>query len=130
MVSCMLVRLGKILTVIALVTAVGLHWALLQTVAWTGMLANNLCSESLSQAVANTFDGQHLCPLCRAIAAAKKSEKKSQAIASALKFEFPPVTEALSLPLPPPLMGVVALDPVLKVCPQKPPVPPPRRLFI
>ena len=83
------VRLGKILIVLALVAALGAHWALLQTVAWTTMLANNLQSHSLSQAVTDTFDGNHPCPLCRAIAAAKKSEKKSEAVSSTVKTGIP-----------------------------------------
>ena len=124
----MLARPGKILMVIALVTTVGLHWTLLQTIAWTGMLADHLCNESLSQAVSNTFDGQHLCPLCRAIAAAKKSEKKNEAAAFTIKFEFPPANETVSLPAPPSLPRIASINTVLKLCPQKPPVPPPRSL--
>ena len=54
--------------VAALVLTTGAHWAALQTVAWTTMLANNLCTQSVSEAVSHTFDGEHLCPLCRAIA--------------------------------------------------------------
>jgi hypothetical protein len=123
-------RLGKILVVIALTTMVGLHWTLLQTVAWTGMLANNLCTESLSQAVANTFDGDHPCPLCRAIAAAKKSEKKSEALASSLKFEFPPAQSGLALTAPPRPQPAPALDFFPQSCRQKPPTPPPRSFFV
>ena len=126
----MLARAGKILTVIALVTTVGLHWTLLQTIAWTGMLADHLCNESISQAVSNTFDGQHLCPLCRAIAAAKKSEKKNEAATFTIKFEFPPANEAVSLPIPPSLPRIASVNLVLELCPQKPPVPPPRSFFV
>ena len=38
----MFARLAKILVVVMLVVSTGLHWAALQTVAWTTMLANNL----------------------------------------------------------------------------------------
>ena len=38
--------LGKFFVVVALVSTLGAHWALLQTVAWTTMLANNLRTQS------------------------------------------------------------------------------------
>jgi len=88
-----LARCGKLLVVAALVLTTGLHWAALQTLAWTTMLANNLCEQTFTEAVARTFDGEHPCPLCKAIAAGKKSEKKSEAVAPTLKMEFPPVAE-------------------------------------
>jgi hypothetical protein len=83
--------------VAALVLTTGLHWAVLQTVAWGTMLANNLRCDSFSQAVGKTFDGRHPCCLCKAIAAAKKSERKSEAVSPGLKMEFPPVAERLAL---------------------------------
>jgi hypothetical protein len=123
------VRCGKILVVIALVLATGAHWAALQTVAWTTMLANNLRTQSVSEAVSKTFDGKHLCPLCRAIAAAKKSEQKSEAVSPTLKMEFPPVTEAIVLISPKPIsaFSLTAFSAASNF--QKPPLPPPRGLF-
>lgn len=76
------------------------HWALLQTVAWTTMLANNLQSCSIHDAVVKTFDGNHPCPLCKAIAAAKKSEQKKEFTAQLQKLEFPPAKEKLVLIAP------------------------------
>ena len=96
----MFVRPGKILVVIALVAALGAHWALLQTVAWTTMLANNLQCGSFCDAVAKTFDGKHPCCLCRAIEAGEKSEKKNEFITQSLKFEFP-LAEAIPIPIAP-----------------------------
>ena len=119
-------RGGKFLVVAALVLTTGLHWAALQTVAWTTMLANNLCSESLSQAVSRTFDGVHPCCLCKAIAAAKQSQKKSEAIASALKSEFPPVTGKMTLFPPARFELLSAQNAFADSQSSKPPVPPPR----
>ena len=113
--------------VIALVLATGAHWAALQTIAWTTMLAANLASQqSLTEAVTQTFDGDHPCPLCKAIAAGKKSEKTSEAIAPVLKMEFPPVAERFVL-IAPKLFPVFSpantfADSIFS----KPPVPPPR----
>ena len=123
------VRCGKILVIAALVLTTGLHWAALQTVAWTTMLAANLTTSSLSEAVSDTFDGRHLCPLCKAIAAGKKSEKKSDALTLKLKLEFPPTAENVVLvapkmfaPFAPETISADALA-------SKPPLPPPRRFF-
>lgn len=119
-------RCGKLLVVAALVLTTGAHWAALQTVAWTTMLAGNLRSHSVSEAVAQTFDGEHPCPLCRAIAAGKKSEKKSEAVASALKLEYLPVMQGAFLYPPLHFEMVPAADFFAASLSQKPPVPPPR----
>lgn len=86
----MLLRLSKWLVVLTLTLSVGGHWALLQSVAWTTMIAANLsANDSFSEAVSKTFDGEHPCPLCKAIKAAKKSEEKKEAsIPTLKKFEF------------------------------------------
>lgn len=47
--------------------SLGLHWAVIQGVAWTTMLVGYSQSDGLIQAVAKTFDGQHPCPLCEAV---------------------------------------------------------------
>ncbi|HZI33729.1 MAG TPA: hypothetical protein VFF11_15420, partial [Candidatus Binatia bacterium] len=90
-------RGGKILVVLALVVITGAHWAALQTVAWTTMLAHNLRTQSVAEAMADTFDGRHPCCLCKAIAAAKKSEKKSDATAPLLKQEYTPLAGTIAL---------------------------------
>jgi hypothetical protein len=123
-------RFGKFPVVIALVLATGLHWAALQTVAWTTMLAGNLCDESLTEAVAQTFDGKHLCPLCRAIAAAKKSEKKSEAVSPLQKLEFPPVAEKFVLVSPKPIPAFSPAKFSADSSFPKPPVPPPRAVAV
>src|ERR1700744_1161277 len=96
----MFVRFGKLCVIVTLVATLGAQWALLQTVAWTTMLANNLQSHSLTEAVADTFDGRHLCPLCKALAAAKKAEKKTGAVSRGQKFQCPPAAEPIVLAAP------------------------------
>lgn len=85
-----MLRLSKWLVVLTLTLSLGGHWALLQSVAWTTMIAANLSAhDSLTEAVSKTFDGEHPCPLCKAIKAGKTSEQKSEAVTPALKkFEF------------------------------------------
>ena len=119
-------RFGKFLVIAALVVTTGAHWAALQTVAWTTMLAANISSESFSDAVSKTFDGEHPCPLCKAISAGKKSEKKTEFTAATLKLEFPPLAEKFSLIAPEPVRifspAIISAATFLP----KPSVPPPR----
>ncbi len=44
----------------------GGHAVLLQGVAWAGMLASRTAERGWAKAVASTFSGDELCPLCRA----------------------------------------------------------------
>jgi hypothetical protein len=125
-----LVRLGKVLVVFALVSTIGAHWALLQTVAWTGMLASNLQSGSLHDAMAKTFDGEHPCCLCQAIAAAKKSDQKNQFSVEKQRLEFPPVLGNLVLTAPSRFDFALSDTFSVKSFLQKPLTPPPRRFFV
>lgn len=123
-------RLSKCLVVLALAGSIGLPWMLLQTVAWTTMLANNLRTDSFSEAVTKTFDGQHPCPLCKAISAGKKSEKRSAALSTVLKMEFPPVSERFVFISPPPVSAFSPAGLFAAALSAKPPVPPPRGFFV
>jgi hypothetical protein len=125
-----LVRLGKLFVVFALVATLCAHWALLQTVAWTTMLADNLQSRSLHDAMSMTFDGRHPCPICKAIAAAKKSEHKNQVSFEKVRLEFPPVEGNLASIAPPPLEHFPRKDFFAKSLPQKPLTPPPRQYSV
>ena len=124
-------RCGKILVIAALVFSTGLHWATLQTVAWATMVAANLSSQqSFTEAVSQTFDGQHPCSLCKAIAAGKKSENKSEAPVLKLKLEFPPVAKKFVLISPAPVRIFCAPKISADSFSAKPPVPPPRPLCV
>lgn len=63
-------------TVLVLVLSLGLHWALLQTVAWTGMIVSYSRDASFTEAVSKTFDGEHPCALCKVIQKSRADEKK------------------------------------------------------
>lgn len=73
----MLRRLGHLLLLAAVLAVTGAHWAVLQSVAWTAMLAGNLQTDSFHVAVVKTFDGKHPCALCKQIACSQQAEKKS-----------------------------------------------------
>lgn len=59
-----------------LVLSLGLHWALLQSVAWTGMLIRFSAQGSFMDAVAMTFDGEHPCSLCKVVTQGRAGEKQ------------------------------------------------------
>jgi hypothetical protein len=123
------VRLSKFCVIVALVAMTGTQWAALQSVAWTTMLADNLRTHSLAEAVKQTFDGMHPCCLCKAIAAAKKSEKKKEFTLQTQKLEFPPSPENFVLVAP----GRFELLPLANAFAEslafEPPTSPPRSLF-
>lgn len=127
---CMLVGFGKFLLVVALVTMLSAHWALLQTVAWTTMLAENLHSNSFQVAVTRTFDGKHPCPLCKAIAAAKQSEKKAEFSFQSQKLEFPPLKDNFALIAPTQFQILPLKNSSAKSLVQKPLLQPPRGFFV
>lgn len=93
------------------------------------MLANNLRTQSVSEAVVQTFDGKHLCPLCKAIAAGQKTEKKSEAISPVLKMEFPLAAEKVVLFPPAQVEVLLSTDCFAEFFLQKPALPPPRAPF-
>ena len=115
----------------------GGHRAVLQTVAWSQMLADYARqSGSVATAIEQTFDGEHPCALCQRIAAAKKVEERGpeQAPASAPKVakaekatallpgSWSSQTARLAVECPwfPLVLGRVAART------ERPPVPPPR----
>ncbi|WP_093283888.1 hypothetical protein [Verrucomicrobium sp. GAS474] len=72
--------LGYPLVALALFAMAGGHWAVLQSVAWAGMVAERVEAKmSLRQAVAQTLDGEHPCEMCAKIVITKKQEKDDPA---------------------------------------------------
>ena len=76
--------------ILLLVLSLGLHWTLLQTVAWTGMVIAYSQQSSFQEAVAKTFDGNHPCALCKIVKQGRAEEQKhqSQKINTPLKLDF------------------------------------------
>ena len=70
---------------VALFLIAGGHWAMLQSVAWATMVHDYSRTASLSQAVENTLDGYHPCPLCKKITSARASEEKAPLMVKADK---------------------------------------------
>jgi len=112
--------------VFALLGAIGAHWLLLQSVAWTSMLADNLRTSSLTEAVQRTFDGRHPCALCQQIAAGKKSEKRTEFPLTLQKFEFVNATTRFVFAAPADFYLLPQAYPSAESVSRTPPTPPPR----
>jgi hypothetical protein len=80
-------RVSRFLVLIAAVQILGGHWAVLQTVAWTGMLVDFARRESLPVAVAKTFDGAHPCSLCHTVAEGRQQEQQQGAKVLIVKLD-------------------------------------------
>jgi hypothetical protein len=69
-------RFGRGFLIVAVSLSIGVHWAALQSVAWVSMLVEYSQHASVATAIAQTFDGQHPCTLCKQILASQTAPKK------------------------------------------------------
>jgi len=65
-------RLAQRGVVLLVCLSLGMHWALLQSIAWTGMLISFACEGAMIEAVEKTFDGQ----LCAKVKAGRDANQK------------------------------------------------------
>ena len=122
----------QILMIFIVVCSSSSHLAVLQAVAWTGMLVENVQSgDDLEDAVAKTFDGEHPCGLCHLVEDATKSggEEKEEAplpTVQVLDLKLLPLDRVALLPPAPVRLGM-EFDDLFSV-PRAfvPAVPPPR----
>jgi hypothetical protein len=92
------------------------------------MLAQNLRADSFTQAVMRTFDGQHPCRMCKAVAAGKKESKKSEFTGSFSRFEFLAVARCVIARTSEPATFVTVTNESAASRSDQPPTPPPRAL--
>lgn len=118
----------KTTTVLVLVLTLGLHWALLQSVAWTGMIIVYSQENSLRAAISMTFDGEHPCSMCNAIEQGRSEERRQnqQQPDTRLKLEFPLPTECVALIAPEFAEVLPILNRLTDSFLLEPPTPPPR----
>jgi hypothetical protein len=89
---------------LALVLSLGLHWTVLQSAAWVGMVVAYSKDASIGEALEKTFDGEHPCPLCKIVETGSKSDNendKQTAFSKIKKIDLMLATiEALVVPAP------------------------------
>jgi len=109
--------------------SIGLHWTLLQAVAWAGMIVTYSQEAPLGEAVVKTFDGQHPCKLCEQIAKGQQSEKKSDSKSELKKLEFRYASFAFLFRASSSFREVRPGDQTAELLTHTPPAPPPRGLL-
>jgi hypothetical protein len=124
-----LYRLPRLAIAVALACSIGLHWGFLQSVAWVGMVVNYSQDGTVGEALAKTLDGRHPCALCKAIAAGKKSEKKSEFPVAGKKFEFSYLAAVFVFSAPTHFWKANGLEERADSLNHAPPVPPPKSVL-
>ncbi len=119
-------RITQWLVVLLLIVSVGGHWAVLQSVAWVSMVAQFSQTMPLSQAVVNAFDGQHPCPLCKAVKEGQQAERKESQLKPPEKMTFGLTPEPPVLPAAPAAEHAFAPSAHPASFLAEPPHPPPR----
>jgi hypothetical protein len=69
-------RLGILFCAFAVFQVLGGPLAALQTIAWVRMAVTYSKDDGVGAGIAKTFDGQHMCSLCKAIAKKREGEQK------------------------------------------------------
>ena len=121
-------RFGQLLLVGTLILAIGGHWIVLQSVAWTSMVISYSQQASLREALQKTFDGRHPCTLCKLVTKGKTDEKKPAARNAETKLDFFCELERLAVPPPEPSVVAPFQPPAALLRAESPPTPPPRPL--
>lgn len=93
------------LLVALLCLSLGLQWAFLQGVAWTGMVISYARDGSVIEAVTKTFDGEHPCPLCKVVEEGQKQDQEKTLDGKIKKLEAALLVALASL-VPPPAQPV------------------------
>lgn len=122
-------RVAQRAVVVLACLTLGMHWTVLQGVAWTGMFLANLNQGTVTEAVEKTFDGEHPCPLCLAVKEGQKKEKddsKPLAAKSVKKFEAVLVAETRLVAPPAQIRSFPWLVSSFEGRSERPSMPPPR----
>jgi hypothetical protein len=90
------------------------------------MVVNYSQDGTVGEALAKTLDGKHPCALCKAIAAGKKSEKKSEFPAGGKKFEFSYSATVIVFSAPTRFWKTGGLEERARSLNHAPPAPPPK----
>ena len=113
-----------LMTLLVAVFLTGGQWAMLQSVAWTGMFADYIRNLSLADALEKTFDGEEPCPMCCAVKEGREQEKKQgeKAVVEGVKIAFA-LPDAITLRTQSECRGIRLIPPELL----PPAAPAPRR---
>jgi hypothetical protein len=127
----LLPRIARLVVVGAICLSLGMHWALLQGIAWTGMLISFAREGAVIEAVQKTFDGQHGCALCAKVKEGQESNpNQPQQAGQSLKKIDAVLVEITKLIAPAPEQVSFAIHrETLIQRNELPETPPPRRVL-
>ena len=114
---------------LGLVLTLGLHWTVLQSAAWVGMVVAYSKGATIGEALEKTFDGAHPCPLCKMVEAGAKHDDGKSKQAQSAKIKKLDLMLASAEPLVVPAPDAPEYLPLMQRPVSKeysPPVPPPR----
>ena len=118
--------MARIVVAVGLCSVIGLHWFLLQSVAWGSMIVKFSQQECLTEAVAKTFDGDHPCGLCKHIQKAQSSEKKNDIQPAGIKTDLICATRTIVFVPRSADFDFAAFRAQFSILAHSPPTPPPR----
>lgn len=119
-------RFTRHCTALMLALTLGLHWTVLQSVAWVSMLVNYSAESSFAEAVVKTFDGKHRCQICVAVDEGRQSEREQQKLKSLDKADWLITETAVALYRPASKPSTPPGHPAPASFVHDPPTPPPR----
>lgn len=125
----LLSRIARLVVVGVVCLSLGMHWALLQGIAWTGMLISFARDGAVMEAVQKTFDGQHGCALCQKVKQGRDSnDSQPQQAGQSLKKVDAVLVKIIHLIAPAAeKMSFVMTHETLAQRNELPETPPPRR---
>ncbi len=118
-------RFTKASVIFAVTLSLGLHWALLQSVAWTGMFLGYAQTSSFQEAFIKTFDGNNPCQLCKAVSEGQQSENRQEFTLPLMKIEALPCVTIIVLAPQKSILIPVPLTSIACIRAESPPIPPP-----
>lgn len=119
-------RAAKTVIIMAVALSLGLHWALLQSVAWAGMFANYAQHTTFREALVKTFDGKNPCRICKLVREGQQSEKTKESVLPLVKVDSLPYAIVFLLEPPTATSLPAAFNEAALPRAESPPTPPPR----
>lgn len=78
MATALVKAVARFSIIVALMVSIGAHWGVLQVAAWATMVKDYSAENGFWEGLKSTFDGEHLCSMCKKIHEGKETEQKQQ----------------------------------------------------
>jgi hypothetical protein len=81
-------KLAHTFVLMTVALTIGLHWAVLQSVAWAGMFAAYSQENSISQSFRKTFSGEEPCRICDLVQEGRGADSDEKTFHKSVKLDF------------------------------------------